>query len=121
MPFEVSWYLGDRIILVKATGAIKDVEVEELDKKVTEFIDSSQSPRVHFIYDGTLQTKTPSTRALLNFKSPKHPKFGWGVNPIVRFATTVVVHATNAHYRMLPTLADAEAFLAEVDQPSLVQ
>jgi hypothetical protein len=121
MPFETSWCLPNKVIYVKATGAIQDIELEALDDEINQMLDSATADTVHFLYDPSEQTSPPRLQALGAMTSPRHPRYGWFVmcadqNKAINLAGTYYSSNANLRNRFFSNMEDTLAFLCEIDR-----
>jgi len=120
MPFETRWYLRNKVLYVKAIGAIQDIELQALDEEINNMLDSATSAKVHFLYDPSEQTAPPRLQALGAMTSPHHPRYGWFVmcsdqNKAVNLAGTYYSNNANLRNQFFSNMEDTLNFLCEVD------
>ena len=127
MPFEVSWYQPERVVLLKAEGVLTPQEVQGVVAETgATLIDSTAL--VHFLVDmRTLQKIEDIPAALKAVQSgPTHPHMGWMIvvgrmNPMVKFALDFVGLLTKSRYRRFDTMPEALSFLKEIDGTLILQ
>ncbi|MEZ4669996.1 MAG: hypothetical protein R3E39_18995 [Anaerolineae bacterium] len=122
MPFQISWYIEKRVILAQFLGDITLQEAEEASAKVATLVEFGEGPLVHLIADASGMQKFPTQLSLLNGGASQHlrnPKLGWtiviGSNGMIRFVSSIMTQVTRVRFRMLPSIEQGIAFLAEQD------
>lgn len=125
MPTQSSWYLQDRIVLVRSIGNMSTDEMLADDRAlVTDFLNKTPADKVHINFDNTKATGSPPIWAFRKLKFHKHPKTGWtvafGGNKFVNFMASIAAQLANCHLRMFNTLDECLAYLKQIDE-SLVE
>ena len=121
MPYTLSWYQPNRIVLLKVEGLFTIVETRSLlAATLPYFADTTQL--VHFLVDTrTLQRIENIPAALKAVQSgPTHPNMGWMIvvgrmNPMVKFVLDFVGLLTKSRYRRFDTMPEGLSFLKEID------
>src|SRR5215216_5065128 len=117
MPFEISWYQPQRVVLMKIEGILTPEETQEVVTKTTVMLNESRE-MTHFLVDTrTLQRIENIPAALKAVQSgPVHPLMGWMIvvgrmNPMVKFVLDFVGLLTKSRYRRFDTMPEALSFL----------
>ena len=122
MPYKVSWYQPDRIILSEFDGILTIDEVRAYVQQCYEMIDSGQ-PLVHSIIDvrglKKIESVPDSLKAVQT--TPTHPNSGWTIvvgslNPLVTFVVDFMGMITKSRYRRFDSVPEAIDFMKERDQ-----
>lgn len=79
MPYKISWFLKDRIILGKVWGKSEDSELTAYNEDVNVLLNESQADEVYMIFDGLQAEQMPSLTAFKAFTFPKHPRFKYTI------------------------------------------
>lgn len=121
MPYELSWYVPNQVLYIKAVGHIRDEDIDQLDQEVWQSFNQPFESCTYFVYDATDQTSIPSLKLLSNFKAIQHPRFKWGVvsgskNPAITFAAQFWSQTARSHVRFFPTVAAGLEFLNRIDE-----
>ena len=121
MPTQSSWYLQDRIVLVRSIGNMTTDEMLADDRTlVNNFLNKTSAEKVHIIFDNTKTTGSPPIWAFRKLKFHKHPKAGWtvafGGNKFINFMATIAAQLSNRHLRLFSTLNECLAYLKQVDE-----
>lgn len=126
MPFEVSWYQPERVVLLKADGVLTPDDVRGIVAQTGATLIGS-TELVHFLVDTrTLQKIENISAALKAVQSgPVDPHMGWMIvvgktNPMVKFAMDFVGLLTKSRYRRFDTMTEALTFLQEIDETIVV-
>ncbi|MEO8396074.1 MAG: hypothetical protein ABI700_23980 [Chloroflexota bacterium] len=127
MPFEVSWYQPERVVLMKVEGVMIPAEVEKAISETIAMLADSKNA-IHFLVDTrTLQRIENIPSALKAVQSgPVHPNMGWMIvvgrmNPMVKFVLDFVGLLIKARYRRFDTMPEGLAFLKEIDGTLVLQ
>jgi len=124
VPTQSSWYLQDRIVLVRAIGKLTTEEMLADDRTlVTSFLNKTPAEKVYFIFDNSKATASPPIWAFRKLKFHKHPKAAWtvsfGGNKFINFMATIAAQLSNRHLRLFSTLDDCLAYLKQIDESLL--
>ena len=121
MPYNISWYQGNRIVLMQVSGLLTTAEVQALIVDAGVYVVEG-TPLVHFLVDTrTLQRIENIPAALKAVQSgPMHPLMGWMIvvgrmNPMVKFVLDFVGLLTKSRYRRFDTMPEGLSFLKEID------
>ncbi len=121
MPYQLSWYQPDRIVLMELTGLLATTEVQPLITAAGDYVQNGK-PLVHFLLDTTQLQKIESVPEILKVvqHNPPHPNMGWmlvigAMNPLVRFFLDFAGMLMRARYRRFDTREQALKFLADMD------
>ncbi len=120
MPFQLSWYAKNQVILIIDEGQTTDQDMLNIDPQVIDYLNQCKTPLVHVIIDKRKSNYTPPVKVLTALQWPKHPQYGWTIlvglsNPFERFVNVVATTFFKARQRMFDTMDEALAFLNEVD------
>ena len=126
MPFELSWYLENRVILLASQANNSDENLLDMDQKVIDYLNQSSAPLVHLIMDQRKAPPPSSSRAASQIKLasqlkwPKHPKYGWAImvgptNSLQRFVIAVATNFFKVRQRSFDTMDEALDFLNDID------
>ena len=124
MGFSTSWYIPERVMLVKLTGQITTEDVKQINQLVLD----SHSPdhhMVHQIVDITEMTKPPGFGSLRQHAHTTQPGDGHLVivgrlNILLEFILNSISQAKNMRISVVDTLDEAIEELMSHD-PSLIR
>lgn len=124
MPTQSSWYLQDRIVLVRAIGKLTTDEMLADDRTlVNNFLNKTKAEKVHIIFDNSKATGSPPIWAFRKLKFHKHPKAGWtvtfGGNKFINFMASIAAQISNRSLRMFNSLDECLAHLKQIDKSLL--
>jgi hypothetical protein len=121
MPFEISWYQPQRVVLMKIEGVMTPDEVQTVVAKTTAMLNET-SVMTHFLVDTRTLQKIENIPAALKAvqSGPMHPLMGWMIvvgrmNPMVKFVLDFVGLLTKSRYRRFDTMPEGLSFLKEID------
>jgi hypothetical protein len=122
LTINISWQIPDRIILFEVIGHLGTDEIFDAAQECVALIDSSESEKVHFLFDAdNLTSFTRDVFALSNAvqKLMGHPRYGWFVlygrdDPIVRFISSIVTQIFRRPSKICTTREEALRFLNEI-------
>ena len=121
MPYKISWYQPDRVVLMKVEGLLTTAEVQALIAEAGTYV-AEGTPLVHFLVDTRGLQKIESVPEALKVVqgNPPHPNMGWmlvvgKMNPLVKFFLDFVGLLTRSRYRRFDTMPELLAFLKEID------
>ena len=121
MPYKVSWYQANRIVLLQVDGLLTTAEVRSLIVEAGKYVVEGTT-LVHFLVDTRTLQKIESVPEALKVVqgNPPHPNMGWMIvvgrmNPLVKFFLDFVGLLTKSRYRRFDTMPDSLAFLKEID------
>ncbi|MEO8397534.1 MAG: hypothetical protein ABI700_31340 [Chloroflexota bacterium] len=121
MPYKITWYQSDRIVLMQVDGLLTTPEVQSLIAESGTYV-ASGTPLVHFLVDTRALQKIESVPEALKVVqgNPPHPNMGWMVvvgkmNPLVKFFLDFVGLLTKSRYRRFDTMPESLDFLKEID------
>ncbi len=131
MPIEMSWYVQDRVILLKFIGDITVEDMQEISANYIDMVDTAEGDwLIHALHDADQMESLP--RAIKDTVNNardafKHPRSGWTVaynirKPVLKLFGNMATGMLRVRYRIFNTRAEALAFLQETDQtlPELV-
>ncbi len=119
MALETSWFIPEKIILLRATGDLSTDDIIQSTEEGVALIESCSTPNVHVLFDTEdLVSFTRDVFALSNAvqKLMGHPRYGWFVmfgrnDPIVRFITSIVTQVFKRHFKICMDRQEAVDFL----------
>jgi len=101
MPYEVSWKIPDKVLYVRAFGAVGSEDVEQITQKMFDIINQSPHDRVHLISDSQDISDYPTNlNAIINAVKPLRQNsqidliVTVGNNGIANFFSTVATKVT---------------------------
>lgn len=123
MPVEVSWYLENRIGLVKFIADVTIEEIEDATQTAITMLNRSDTPFIHTLNDASeLKSMPKNVRALYQASKDgyAHPRVGWIVaysvnNAFFKFMGNTVTQLTGVRFRITPTQTDALKWLQSRD------
>ena len=121
MPYKISWYQPNRVVLMQVDGLLTTAEVQSLIAEAGTYV-AQGTPLVHFLVDTRALQKIESVPEALKVVqgNPPHPNMGWmlvvgRMNPLVKFFLDFVGLLTRSRYRRFDTMPESLAFLKEID------
>jgi hypothetical protein len=120
MPYQLSWWVKDRVIVEKFWGDFTDEDVSMWEQEILPMLEQTSSPKVHLLLEIADVHSLPSIGAIRQMSIPSHPKIGWVVvyglrKNYVRALLLFTVLLFNMHYKIVDNQHQALAFLAELD------
>lgn len=123
MPVEVDWYLENRIINLKYIGDVDMQDISESAQNAYRLLEASTANYVHALQDATDLTSLPRNLKAIHEAvevAYTHPRVGWVIahnisNPFFRFIANTITQLTGSRFRIVPTQADALAWLQSRD------
>ena len=121
MPISTTWYIPDRVILTKVSGAMTAEDLQEMNRIISE--NAPRSGQLHQLIDITEMTKAPTIGTLRQHTRSASDSDGYvisigKVNRLLEFVITTVAQFTNSRIIVVGTLDEAIAKLRHLD-PSL--
>ena len=124
MSAETTWYIENRVILVRVQGESTFHDIADVDAEIIVRIRQGVkvTPLVHLILDMRAMTKIPVNlvemrKALTHLKEPA---LGWtvvaGMSPVIRFVAGMMTQMAGVRFRMFPTFEEAVSFLVSQDE-----
>jgi hypothetical protein len=119
MPYEIGWYLPERIIHYKLIGIITGDDIRMVSSLLQDYLAKSVAP-THIVIDATELEKFPIDIQLSRSHYPfNRQNTGWiilcGGDVTARFVTTVAAKASSSRFKAVETLAIALTFLQQHD------
>jgi hypothetical protein len=120
--YKVSWYIQDRVLLIKVVGEITVNQTRQMEKEAFDFI--KRAPNlVHAIVDlSALGARPPGVgQAFGNINAPRHKNQGTSViinpmgNPVVRFICSSVLNNMNLSFKFCTSYEEAEQKIAKLE------
>lgn len=125
MPFQHTWLIPDKVVLIEMSG---DVTLDELKASAMQTLDvlTHASNTIHEIIDQTHMDSVATNLTDINrFTRPvtTHPMMGYIIvcgitHPMLRFIASVVGQLSGTSTHITATYADALTLLAHLD-PSI--
>lgn len=122
MPYQISWYMEQHIMLIKVTGAM---DIEEFTQLHTEsFAYVTHSPfKTHAIVDLSQFSTIPSNLRMLTSASNSEKVDNQGMTVMVmpgmpsmiRFLVSIIMQTMRLEYRVCETIDEAVDILRRVD------
>lgn len=122
MAFSMSWYIPDRVMLMKISGQVTADDVQQMDQLVVDNR-TIAGRTVHQCIDVTEMTKPPSLGALRQHAHVTDESDGYviiigSINRMVEFVLLSIAQVKNIRMIVVPTLDQAIEELRTLD-PSL--
>jgi hypothetical protein len=123
MPYQVSWYVEQRVILCSATGVVTSEDIHHMNHDTQTYVRAGQ-PLVHVLCDLNGLTKYPTNIAGMrqSLEQMDHERMGWVIvcgagNALLRFVASLITQfiIPNVRLRMFDTLEQGIDFLREHD------
>lgn len=122
MTVEMAWFIENKVVYCKISGAVTESELTQLDSLAIQWFDQSPESSIHILVDAQQVTQTAPLAAQSKLQFPKHAKLGWIVaggsaksNVVVRMIVSLVSQFFKVRWRDERTLDEALAFLQEID------
>jgi len=125
MAYEVKWYIEKRVLSVRQHGIVTMDEARELNILVLVHLMEGVAP-IHVVVDVTELKAFPNNPIALKraIQSGDPARVGWtliaGVNPILRYVTSLLFKFWKVRYRMFATMDEVYAFLGQIDESLIV-
>ena len=122
MPFEVGWYVENRVILTRYTGIIDADDIHE-QMGQTKRLMLQGTPLIHSIIDLSQIEKWPPLNVVNEFRTTEigdiRSKMGWSIivadNILLKFGTSLFTPIFKLRQRVFSTLDEALTFLQGAD------
>jgi hypothetical protein len=123
MPYQVSWYVDQRVIYCNAFGTATIEDIHGLNHEVQSRVRSGQ-PLVHVVCDLKNIEKFPTNIAGMrkSLEQMDHERMGWVIvcgagNALLRFVASLITQfvVPNVRLRMFDTFEQGIDFLREHD------
>jgi hypothetical protein len=121
MPYEINWYIPEKIIFVHLWGVHTLEETVQLSTDILERI-TTGNDEVHVVIDGRELEEVPNDlNAVLNsLNGMRHPKVGCVVNVgdhniFIQFMMRAVTRIMSINYRLVKKLPQAFEFVKQND------
>lgn len=122
MPFEMRWFVENRIILTRYTGNITSDDIRE-QMGQTKNLMMEGTPLIHSIIDLSQIEKWPPLNVVNEFRSidisEVRQKMGWSIivvdNMLLKFGTSLFSPIFKLRQRIFSTLDEALIFLQQED------
>lgn len=122
MPYNISWYIEKRVILIEINGRIDLEEFEKLHNESFDYVMQSQF-KVHAIADLSQFEAIPTNLRMLSSATSQEKNHNQGMTVLVmpkmpgviRFIASIVMQTLRLEYRMCETVDEAINILKRVD------
>jgi hypothetical protein len=121
MPITAEWYLPGRVILSQNIGDVTVDDMMQVDQPLVDLIEAGEAPLVHVIVDCSEMGQAPRrVKTFTETQWPKHDGLGWTIvvalnNRLLEFVAGTAARVLRMRVRFVRTLAEARAFLNDVD------
>ena len=123
MPFEISWYREDSIILVKINKEERTSTLSDDAARIRALVEASTQSTVHIMMDLTdAQGGSPNVKGNARELASafKHPRVGWAVtygnnSPLIKFLTQMITQILGVRSHIVNTETEAITFLEAYD------
>jgi hypothetical protein len=122
MPYEMHWYIPNRVVYTQFTDHVSTEEFESVESAMKQFL-AEGTPMIHHIVDfqmvESVSDKTwHSKKPLSQIELGRH---GWAVlvnskSAYIRFLTFTMAQAAGVRYREVNSFDDAILFLERADE-----
>jgi len=123
MPYQVSWYVDQRVIYCRAYGTASIEDIHDLNHDTQTYVRAGQ-PLVHVLCDLKGLDKFPTNIAGMrqSLEQMDHERMGWVIvcgagNTLLRFIASLITQfiIPNVRLRMFDTVEQGIDFLLERD------
>jgi len=122
MPYQISWYVEQRVLRINIIGKIDIDEFERLHTESFSFVETS-SNKVHAIVDLSQFEALPTNLRMLTSATSEEKSHNQGMtilvmpnmNGVLRFLCSVVMQTLRLEYRVCETNEQAVEILNRVD------
>ena len=122
MPYNISWYIKERVILIQINGKIAIDEFEQLHNESFDYVMQSQF-KVHAIADLSQFEAIPTNLRMLSSATSKEKNHNQGMTvlvmpkmpSIIRFLASIIMQTLRLEYRVCETTDEAINILQRVD------
>ncbi len=124
MPYELKWFVPEKIVLVKFGQVLMDTELFEYDKEVCVMLDMGAPKQVHLLLDVAELQEFPNLGQAIQLKMGRHPNIGLTMfignkKPIIRTMSILIARLFGTQIQWCDTLEEALTSLKRTDtQPS---
>ncbi|MAU09888.1 MAG: hypothetical protein CL607_08725 [Anaerolineaceae bacterium] len=123
MPYTLSWYVEDAVIIIKVTGSFPMTEICNAVEEVSLLIQQSDRESVHILADLTDISQTPKSVRLIASEVKKlydNTRIGWTIaygikNSVVNIVASIVTQILSHQY-ITTSEEEAIAFLQNKDE-----
>jgi hypothetical protein len=118
MPISTSWYIPEKVILNKVSGAMSAEDIQEMNRVFVE--NSPVTGQLHQLIDITEMTKVPTIGTLRQHSRKASDHDGYvviigKVNRLLEFTITTAAQFTNLRIMVVATLEEAITKLRNLD------
>jgi hypothetical protein len=123
MPYQVSWYVDQRVVYFNAYGSATVEDIQKMNMETQNYVRAGQ-PLVHVLVDLSGLDKFPTNMAGMrqSLQQMDHERMGWVVvcgagNALLRFVASLITQFVipNVRLRMFDTVQQGIEFLRERD------
>jgi hypothetical protein len=120
MAIAVSWYVNNRILVLKGIRNITDADLIESDNLLIYHLENSIRRPVHLIIDGTLIETLPNLAVFKRWQWPRHAALGnvaiFGLrNNTLRFVISAIAQLFGLRFSFQDSFIDAVTALTRMD------
>lgn len=123
MPYTIDWLVTHKVIYSSFSGETTEDDMRDSLLAAKNMIESSENPHVHVISDtGNVTKALPSHKALqISRQIGMHDRLGWNIvirerSALVKMGVAFATVVAKSKTRSFDSLADAEAFLRQMDE-----
>lgn len=122
MPYKLTWYVVNHVILIEITGHIDLTEFEQLHNEAFEYVANSQH-KVHAIADLSQFEAVPTNLRMLSSATNKEKTHKQGMTVLVmpkmpgmiRFIVSLIMQTLRLEYRICESIDEAMSILERID------
>jgi hypothetical protein len=120
MAIAVSWYVNNRILVLKGIRNITDSDLIESDNLIIYHLENSIRRPVHLIIDGSLIETVPNLAVFKRWQWPRHAALGnvaiFGLrNNTLRFVISAIAQLFGLRFSFQDSFIDAVTALTRMD------
>jgi hypothetical protein len=120
MPYQISWFIEDKVIAEKFWGDFNDTELAKWEQEICDMLEQTTSPIIHLLLDPAEVKALPSIKAIRHLLIPYHPRIGWVIvygirRNYVRALLLFTIFLFKMRYKIVESQNQAVAFLGELD------
>lgn len=120
MPYQISWYNPQRVLLMRTPEEVSETAVREADERILSLLGESGEGRVHAIIDDSAMRRMPGVAVTMNLETLKHPRFGWTIvvgqkDKVYRMLYTITCHLRGLPLYLADTIDEATDFIKKAE------
>lgn len=116
---QIEWAFNQCVLHVKMIGQIDDATFLQVDTFITQYLDNSDVPQVHVIFDNSGVKNIPSIAVYKRIKFTSHLRLGWGLSHhdsnLTRFFLKTLGRVNSVYFQSCDTYNACLAFLQTID------